>query len=118
MAEQRTWAKQVKARNLQKLCKEKFPLTVGSSQVCKWRKSARKEAWKEIPALLRSRITATTNSWRLRLGLKAKGRRRGGRIPLDLQRELDFLVFEHAQGMSSVSERKEVVTIEHVVTCC
>ena len=114
LAEQRKQAKDVKARNLQRLCEEKFPLTVKKSMVCRWLKASKREAWRDLPSLLRSRMCATTNAWRVRLGLQAKGRTKGGAYPCDLQRELDWLVYEHANGLSSVSARHEVVTIEHV----
>ena len=114
MEASRDHAKKIKARNSQKMCYDKFPLTVAKSQVCKWRVTARKEAWRELPELLRQRVTQTNNAWRLRLGLKSRGRRAGGTYPMELQRELDLLVFEHVNGLSEISERKEVVTLEHV----
>ena len=112
--ESRARAKVIKARNLQRLCAEKYPLTVQKSQVCKWYATAKTECWRDLPEMLRARVSATNNAWRLRLGLKAKGRQQGGEYPLELQRELDVLIYEHANGMSDVSERKEVVTLEHV----
>lgn len=116
--------KQVRAKlrktarqNIQKLCQEKFAGIVGGAKVCKWEVAAEKEGWRELPATMRSRLSRTTNSWRLKLGLAKKGRPIGGVVPLSLQRELDILIGEMAVGRSRVSERKEVVTLEAVVPC-
>ena len=104
------WAKQVKTRNLQKICREQFPLVVGQSQVGKWHRTSIKEGWRDLPAMLQTRLKATDNRWRIRLGLKGKGRCKGGEYPQILQSELDMLVYEAANGLSDVSERREVVT--------
>ena len=109
------WAKEVRRRNNYSECKRKFPLTVGGAQICKWRATAQKEAWHQLPVAVRSRICATGNKRRAQLQLPLKGKKQGGSVPLSLQRELDMLIAEHAHGSSEVSERREVVTIEHVV---
>lgn len=109
-------AKKKLRRNLQKLCAAEFPHILGKAQVCKWVAAAKAEAWREIPEQIRARSVATTNSWRSKLGLKAKGKQLGGIVPLPLQKELDLLMLESCAGLSDVTERKEVVTNEAVVT--
>ena len=109
------WARDTRRINIQKACQEKFPLTVGNATVCKWKDTAKKESWHQLPIGVAQRSSATTNSWRQQLGLPMKGQKIGGRVPISLQRELDLLIAEHAHGASEVSERREVVTTEHVV---
>lgn len=92
--EKRKQAKQTKKLNLQKECQKQFPLIVGKAWVCKWKKIAAKECWRDLPQPVRSRMSCTTNSWRLKIGLSAKGRPQGGRVPLVLQKELDILMAE------------------------
>ncbi|CAK9092325.1 Uncharacterized protein (Fragment) [Durusdinium trenchii] len=109
--------KQAKRRmrfdSLKKL-REEFPDIVGKAQPSKWKKAAESEAWRELPEFFRARSSATTNSWRRKLGLPLKGRPEGGCVPLQIQRELDTLMMEFSSGLSSVSERKELVTVEHI----
>lgn len=103
--------------NVQKMCKEKFPESVGKAQICKWRVTANMEGWRQLPQAIRCRVTATPNSWRQKLGLKLKGRDLGGCVPMALQRELDLLMVEVSSGLSEVSERRELVTVEQVAPC-
>lgn len=111
--------KQAKRRmrfdSLKKL-REEFPDIVGKAQPSKWKKAAESEAWRELPEFFRARSSATTNSWRRKLGLPLKGRPEGGCVPLQIQRELDTLMMEFSSGLSSVSERKELVTVEHIAS--
>ena len=102
--------------NLQAACKEKFPGVVEGAKICKWEAAAEREKWDELPKVVQNRMSRTTNSWRLKLGLPAKGRPQGGAVPECLQRELDLLIGEMSVGLSRVSERKEVVTVECVVS--
>ena len=104
-------------RNLQKLCKQKFPELVRKSQVCKWHATCKNEAWRELPEALRERLTATPNAWREKVGATLKGQKCGSKIPLSIQKELDLLMVELSTGSSDVAERKEIVTVEAVVTC-
>ena len=112
----RVWAREMKKVNIEKECSKKFPLTVGKSLICKWRASAEKECWDQLPATIRARICATPNQWRQKLQLPLKGRKIGGSVPWALQKELDLLIGEYAMGTSDISERREVVTPEHVAT--
>lgn len=102
-------------KNLQKLCKEKFPDIVGRSQVCKWRETCRMESWRGLPQIIQARCVATSNSWRQKLGLLKKGPSPGGKIPWAIQKELDVLMIEASSGTSDVSSRKELITVEHIV---
>lgn len=100
-------------RNVQKLCEQKFDFVKGS-RVRLWRKSAIREGWAELPQTLKARLTCATNEWRKRFDVPAKGRKSGGMIPMDLQRELDLLMVEMASGSSDVAERREIVAVEDV----
>lgn len=51
----------------------------------------------------------TPNSWRERIGAKQRGRTSGGQILHEPQVELDCLLQGMCQGVSEVTERKEVV---------
>ena len=57
IGQSRAWAIAVKKRNLQALCKEKF-VTLGNSKVCKWAATARREGWRDMPAMLRAKAGA------------------------------------------------------------
>ena len=115
LREQKHAARQTLRQNLNKICQQKFPwLQYGA--VNKWNKICSKESWEQIPEQVRVRCFATTNKWRLKLGLCAKGRPLGGFVPLPLQYELDALMMESTSGMSSVSSRKDIVTEESVVS--
>ena len=109
-------AKEKLRRNKQFLCQKAFPEIVGKSYVWKWWKTAKREAWDQLPEQVQWRLVATPNTWRAKLGLPRKGREefRRSKIPEPIQIELDFLVLEHARGRSDVSERREVVTTDHV----
>ena len=109
-------AKKVNLKGLEKECRAEFPDIVGQSRVAKWVRAASDEQWSEIPSAIRARTCTTSNTWRVKLGLPVRGRREGGSVPLSLQKELDYLVMEHAAGQSEVTERREVVTPEHVVS--
>lgn len=115
--EKREKLRGVARRNIQAAVRDKFKQFLSQgSQVLKWERVAEKEAWEEIPAMVRSRLTCTTNSWREKLGLPRKGKPLGGKIPITLQKELDMLMMEMSMGSSSVSVRKEMVTAEAVVS--
>lgn len=102
-------------RNLQKMCETKFPFVKGC-RVLKWRRAARAEGWAQLPVQLKSRISCTSNGWRKRFGLAMKGRKLGGGMPWELQKELDLLMSEMTCGRSDVSERREIVTVEDIVS--
>lgn len=106
----------VSVKNLNKECKERFKEIVGNNSVCRWVKTAQRERWSEIPEMVQARITQPGNTWRNKVGLTPKGRTPGGVIPYGLQKELDLLVTEMVSGNSDVSERREVVTAEDVVS--
>ena len=114
--EERKEARKVCKVNYQKACEEKFGSTVGGAQVCKWDRMCTIESWEEIPEMVRTRISATNNAWRSKLGLAKKGTKQGGRIPHCLQVEVDRLISEMVAGESAVSCRKEVVTFECLVS--
>eukprot|EP00435_Cladocopium_sp_Y103_P033811 s1426_g8.t1 len=91
-------AKKMSKINLQKKCCERFPQLMGKAQACKWAARARQEHWEEIPDAVRRKKTTTSNEWCQKVGLERRGRPQGGRVPIPLQRELDFLIAD----MSSV----------------
>ena len=99
---------------LLKTIRHEFPDIVGGCQPFKWKKTAEREGWRHLPQFIQARCSATANEWRSRLSLAKKGRSIGGAVPHCIQRELDLLIMEHSSGMSGVSERKEIVTMEHV----
>lgn len=98
-----------------KKTREMFPQFLRGGQVCKWQKAAHREKWADLPEIIQSRCSATQNEWREKVGISLKGKRTGGLVPMVLQIELDHLMTEMASGVSTVSERKELVTTEHVV---
>ncbi len=114
--EERKEARKVLKINYQKSCEEKFGTIVGGAQVCKWDKMCTRESWEEIPAMVRTRITATNNAWRTKIGLVKKGAKKGGKVPHCLQVEVDRLVSEMVSGSSAISCRKEVVTFDCLVS--
>lgn len=99
-----------------KMCKQKFPNIVQGARVSRWYKTAKKEGWSDLPEVMRARCTDTPNCWRSRVGAPLKGRAIGGSVPVPLQVELDMLMVEMSSGLSSVSERKEIVSSEHVAS--
>ena len=103
-------------RNLQKECELKFPDIVKKNKVCRWHASCVRECWSEVPQTIRLKLKTLPNSWRNRMGLPLKGRSIGGNIPEQIRRELDYLLVESAMGASEISERKEPITAEQVVT--
>ena len=103
--------------NLQSMCAKKFPSVIHQSKICRWAETAEKERWEEMPEVMRSRLTCTSNAWRSKFPIAPKGHPVGGGVPDCLQKELDLLIGEMAMGRSRVSERKEVVTIECVASC-
>ena len=109
--------KQLKIPALKKV-KEMYPNVIQGAQMCKWIKAAEKEKWSDLPEVMKSRCAATPNAWRKRIhGLRPKGKAHGGSVPLPLQVELDKLMADMSSGASSISERKELVTTEHVASC-
>ena len=113
-AERREMLKNMR-RNIQAECEKAFPYVKGSRMSC-WKARSEAEGWAEIPAVLRSRLTATPNSWRQRFDIPKKGRKAGGGVPIQLQRELDLLMVEMASGSSDVAERREIVSVDDIVT--
>ena len=101
--------------NLQKLCREKFPDLVRKCSVVRWVRTAEEELWEQLPDSIRSRSCETSNEWRRKIGAPLKGRKEGGTVPWILQKELDMLMVEASSGLSDVTERKEMVTVENVV---
>lgn len=109
--------KQKLRKNIQKICKERFPEIVGNSKVLRWKTKSEEEAWRQLPESYRARASETNNAWRKKANLKLKGRSCGSRIPFQLQKELDLLMMEMTSGLSDVSERKEIVDNESIVNC-
>lgn len=103
-------------RNVQKLCAEKFPTIVKRSLVFKWARAAEAEKWSQLPDRVAARMIETPNTWRKQVGAPLKGQKLGGSVPWTIQKELDLLMVEASSGLSDVSERKELVTVEHVVS--
>lgn len=111
-------AKKNAKRNIQKMCREEFPDLVGKTQVCKWVQAAADEHWDLLPEPLRARLCTTSNEWKIKMNIgKLRGRSVGGSIPLSLQKELDYLMLEFSSGMSRVTDRREIITLESIVTC-
>ena len=102
-------------RNIQKECEKAFPYVKGSRMSC-WKARSQAEGWLELPAVLRSRLSATPNTWRKRFDIPKKGPKAGGGVPIQLQRELDVLMVEMASGSSDVAERREIVSVDDIVT--
>lgn len=113
--EERRAALKAARQSVFKQVKHEFPGVIKSAQICKWLKTARREKWHDLPEIIQTRCVATKNTWRSAAGLPSKGKTEGGKIPVALQVELDRLMCEISSGSSSISERKEIVTIEHVV---
>ena len=101
-------------RGIERLCRERYPDIVQKTKIIKWYRACAREGWRDLPEVVRTRTVATTNAWRASRNIPEKGRKRGGRIPLRLQKELDHLMIECTSGTSKVSERKELVTVEQV----
>lgn len=106
-----------KNTNLEKICRERFPDLVGGNTVYKWVQASQRERWREMPAQLRTKLLIAPNSWRQKVGCPARGRSKGGDVPSCIQRELDHLVMECAQGRSEICERKEVIGPEQIASC-
>lgn len=100
------------------MCREEFPDLVGKTQVCKWVQAAADEHWDLLPEPLRARLCTASNEWKTKMNIgKLRGRSVGGSIPLSLQKELDYLMLEFSSGMSRVTDRREIITLESIVTC-
>ena len=69
----------------------------------------------ELPEPLRARLSTTPNSWREKWEVTKRGKKIGGGISMQLQRELDYLMVEVSGGFSRVTDRREIVTSESVV---
>ena len=106
-----------KSTNLEKMCRERFPDLVGGNTVYKWVQASQRERWKDMPAQLRAKLLIAPNSWRQKVGCVARGRTKGGLVPACIQRELDHLVMECAQGRSEICERKEAIGPEQIASC-
>lgn len=109
-------AKKLRRTNLEKACREKFPELVKHNCVLRWVRTCEKERWNDLPQVSKNTLTTTPNIWRQRVGAPKKGRAIGGQYPMALQEELDRLIMELTSGNSDISERKEVVTAEDVVS--
>ena len=109
-------AKERLKRNKQHACKKAYPDIVGKCAVWKWIKTAKYECWAQLPEPVQRKLKATPNSWRKKCGCKTKGRQAGdsSSVPAEIQKELDFLVLDHAVGRSDVSERREAITTDNV----
>ena len=116
-AEKRKAAKRAVKVSCLKKVREAFPNIIQGAQLCKWIKAAEQEHWADLPEVIKTRCSATPNSWREKVqGLRLKGKNQGGCIPMALQVELDKLMADMSSGTSSISERKEIVTAEHVAS--
>ena len=115
-AQKRKQARRDMRKGILKTLREEFTDIVKGAQPRKWLKTAQQEQWRNLPETTRARCSATSNEWRSKLKLPKKGRSYGGSMPMELQKELDILMMEHSSGLSDVSERKELVTVEHVAT--
>ena len=114
--EERTKAGKDRFLAVNKMCQQKFPNIVHGSRVARWLKTSRREKWSDLPEALRTRCTDTPNCWRTQVGAPRKARAIGGSVPIPLQVELDLLMVEMSSGISSISERKEIVSAEHVAS--
>ncbi|CAK9022189.1 unnamed protein product [Durusdinium trenchii] len=114
--EEREKAREVLRHSVQSECEKKFGPVVGKNQVCKWVKAAKKERWDLLPQAVRVRSVTTPNQWRSKHALAPRGRRVGGHVPMELQRELDRLILATVRGNSDVTERTDVVTTDHIAT--
>lgn len=112
--EEREKAREVLRHSVQSECEKKFGPVVGKNQVCKWVKAAKKERWDLLPQAVRVRSVTTPNQWRSKHALAPRGRRVGGHVPMELQRELDRLILATVRGNSDVTERTDVVTTDHI----
>ena len=99
-------------KGVERQCRKAFPEIVRTAVVGRWVRRSEVEAWDQLPPSVRGKATATPNLWRRKVGAKVKGRKKGGSIPHVLQKELDTLIMEMANGLSDVSERKEIVDTE------
>ena len=104
-------------RNLEKMCQEKFPGVVKRCAISRWARKAAAEQWDQLPESVRKRASETNNTWKRQVQAPLKGRKQGGSVPWVLQKELDMLMVEASTGLSDVTERKEMVTVENVVPC-
>ncbi|CAK9082834.1 unnamed protein product, partial [Durusdinium trenchii] len=102
--------------NPERLCREEFPDLVGKVTPLKWVHAAAREKWRDIPSALASRLLITPTTWREKVGCARRARSHGSSVPHELQVELGHLIAEHCQGLSEVTERKEVVTPDQATT--
>ena len=109
-------ARKVIKQRVQSRCYKEFPHIVGKCRVQFWAQTADRERWRDLPEAITRRSSTTTNLWRSQIGLPLKARKEGGGVPLALQHELDALLMEVTWGASEISERKEVVSAEQVVS--
>ncbi len=114
--EQILGAEEVIRMNIQHVVSKEFPQLTRKSQVCKWRKSCEREQWRQMPEAVLSRVTATSNAWRSKMGLKGKGGHTLKKVPAFIQQELDLLMMEACGGLSDVTERKEIVSMEDLAS--
>lgn len=114
--EKKIAAKQTMNMNIQKEITREFPHLTRRSQICKWRKACARENWREMPEAVLSRVTATRNEWRSKMGLKKKGGNTLQKVPEFIQRELDLLMSEACGGLSDITERKEIVSMEDLAS--
>ena len=115
--EKRKAAKKIIKMPALKQVKEQFPNVIQGAQLCKWIHAAERECWRDLPEVTKARCSATPNTWRKKVaGLALKGKRLGSTVPMALQIELDKLMADMSSGTSNISERKELVTAEHVAS--
>lgn len=116
VVEKKKAAKEVLKINIQKVVSQEFPQLTRKSQVCKWRKSCEKEQWRQMPEAVLSRVNATSNAWRKKVGAPSKGGNNLKKVPAFIQQELDLLMMEACGGLSDITERKEIVSMEDLAS--
>ena len=116
MTEKKRECREILKRNINMECKQLYPDIVGPCQVWKWAEQCEREGWESIPETDLVSWTEVPGLWRQKMGLKKKGRdhHSPGSLPSELLVELDHLVYEHSNGASDISERKQVVTTQDV----
>lgn len=104
--------------NLEKECRKRYPDICKNCTIARWAAKAAVEQWETLPEELQARLVETPNAWRRKVNAPVKGQKIGGSVPMPIQKELDWLMIEVTSGLSSITERREIVTVENIVSCC